>query len=579
MANVPQVFSVGLGLSQESSAPTAFNGLTYYDSVRNSFRHYINGSWVDVSSQSAITTDANLDSSNFTAAVVSSSFIRISGQSTARSIFGLTASTAGKRVILSNASSFTLTIANQSGSEGTAANKIITDTGADVSLVAGATATLVYDSTSSRWRLLTAGIGAIVNGGNAFGATMSIGTTDAQSLILKTNNTTALTIDSAQQITVATQLTTPNVYLSGSTPIIAPNTSDGSDNAVLQIWGGGAGDVSRGAGINLFGNEQAATGKLRLYAGNVSGGDIEFYTGNAVNALTLSRTSQAATFTGAVTAPSLSLNGTSVPAASASIYQPATNVLGFGLGATAIWRMELDYFLAERTAAFDPIIGVNTGSNTGALTFSSHKGGTSSSGAFIKVWGNSSSGTGILDLNAGNVAGGQIQLVCNGSNAIIWNGSTGGFFPNTDDAFKIGKSGNRWSEVWAANGTIQTSDKRLKKNIEKIEKGLSVIEKLNPVTYNWTEKAERGFTFKGQLNSGFIAQEILEDLPGIPLGVNYDPESDNYGFAPQQIIPYLVASIKELKAEIDRPIIADLVESIKELKAEIDSLKASSWNK
>ncbi len=73
-------------------------------------------------------------------------------------------------------------------------------TNPDVSLVSGATATLVYDTTSSRWRLLTSGIGAIVNGGNAFGASMTVGTTDAQSLILKTNNTAVLTLEQGGRI-------------------------------------------------------------------------------------------------------------------------------------------------------------------------------------------------------------------------------------------------------------------------------------------------------------------------------------------------------------------------------------------
>jgi hypothetical protein len=34
--------------------------------------------------------------------------------------------------------------------------------------------------------------------------------------------------------------------------------------------------------------------------------------------------------------------------------------------------------------------------------------------------------------------------------------------PNSDAVEQLGESGNRWEEVWAQNGTIQTSDRRLK---------------------------------------------------------------------------------------------------------------------
>lgn len=75
-----------------------------------------------------------------------------------------------------------------------------------------------------------------------------------------------------------------------------------TNNDLLQFWGGSANGVSAGAGINAWGNTSATPGALRLYAGDVAGGDITFYTGNAIAALTLSRTSQTATFTGQIIA-------------------------------------------------------------------------------------------------------------------------------------------------------------------------------------------------------------------------------------------------------------------------------------
>jgi len=66
----------------------------------------------------------------------------------------------------------------------------------------------------------------------------------------------------------------------GSTNAFLTETSDGSDNAAIYISGGGnAGlsvpGISRGAFISVAGNEHGNTGKVQIFAGNVSGGDIE----------------------------------------------------------------------------------------------------------------------------------------------------------------------------------------------------------------------------------------------------------------------------------------------------------------
>jgi len=56
-----------------------------------------------------------------------------------------------------------------------------------------------------------------------------------------------------------------------------------------------------------------------------------------------------------------------------------------------------------------------------------------------------------------------------------------------DNTLSCGDSGHRWTAVWAANGTIQTSDARLKKDIVDSPLGLDFIETLRPVSYKWIE--------------------------------------------------------------------------------------------
>lgn len=61
---------------------------------------------------------------------------------------------------------------------------------------------------------------------------------------------------------------------------ILQSTSDGADNALTSISGGGERDVGRGGHLKLFGNEYASIGgQINYFAGNVSTGDHVFYTG------------------------------------------------------------------------------------------------------------------------------------------------------------------------------------------------------------------------------------------------------------------------------------------------------------
>ncbi|GHA22297.1 hypothetical protein GCM10007989_17100 [Devosia pacifica] len=72
--------------------------------------------------------------------------------------------------------------------------------------------------------------------------------------------------------------------------------------------------------------------------------------------------------------------------------------------------------------------------------------------------------------------------------------------PASDDSASLGHSGARWHEIWAATGTIQTSDKRAKCDIADSELGLSFILGLRPVSYR--------IVADGPRHHGLIAQEV-----------------------------------------------------------------------
>ncbi len=57
--------------------------------------------------------------------------------------------------------------------------------------------------------------------------------------------------------------------------------------------------------------------------------------------------------------------------------------------------------------------------------------------------------------------------------------------PVTDNAYQCGETTLRWSSLWSANGTVQTSDIRSKKDIEVATLGLDFINSLRPVSYKF----------------------------------------------------------------------------------------------
>lgn len=87
-----------------------------------------------------------------------------------------------------------------------------------------------------------------------------------------------------------------------------------------------------------------------------------------------------------------------------------------------------------------------------------------------------------------------------------------------------------------------SSDSRLKENVETIENGLDKITALRPVTFDWI-----GGTTGGR---GFIAQEVQAVIPEM-IGTYDNGGETYYNLGTSELIPLLVAAIKELKARVE----------------------------
>jgi hypothetical protein len=137
-----------------------------------------------------------------------------------------------------------------------------------------------------------------------------------------------------------------------------------------------------------------------------------------------------------------------------------------------------------------------------------------------------------------------------------------GIVPEPDNALSLGNSGRRWATVYAANGTIQTSDSALKDS-QPLPYGLNEIVQMRTIKYKWKTQADlaeddpaRDFEYYG-----FCADELAPLFPELVYDENKDaPVQMNYS----EILPVMVNAVKDLKQANDA------------LKADNEALKADN---
>lgn len=155
---------------------------------------------------------------------------------------------------------------------------------------------------------------------------------------------------------------------------------------------------------------------------------------------------------------------------------------------------------------------------------------------------------------------------------IFTNSSNVGYVaPGVDNSISSGSASNRWSVVYAVNGTINTSDGRDKTNIQPLNYGIEEIMQLRPVSFNWKSQPEQGAKL------GFIAQEVEPILKEVVRKDYFIQENEGehetsdeyrYGIFYSDIIPVLVKAIQEQQS-----IIVSQQQQIDDLQQQIDELR------
>ncbi|MBN8538668.1 MAG: tail fiber domain-containing protein [Deltaproteobacteria bacterium] len=121
--------------------------------------------------------------------------------------------------------------------------------------------------------------------------------------------------------------------------------------------------------------------------------------------------------------------------------------------------------------------------------------------------------------------------------------------PAVDNTTTLGSATYRFTTVYATNGTINTSDRREKKDIYDTNLGLDFINKLRPVSYRWNTGIDN------DVHYGLIAQEAEQVIDEIGKGektsiVTHDETTDRYGVRYSELISPLIKAVQELFTRI-----------------------------
>jgi hypothetical protein len=331
--------------------------------------------------------------------------------------------------------------------------------------------------------------------GNTGSNTSKLGTTGNFDLPVITNNTTKMTIKSNGNIGI------------GSTDF------DASEPEKLLVDGGTS------ASSNLIGafadvNKYVQIGVQNLNPGNFASSDIVATADNGTN----------------------TTNYIDMGINSSGYANNASNILNRSNVGYVYTNATADFFIGNGAPNEDLILFTNNGpaGNTTANGFEA-----------MRIDGN------------GNVGIGGTSRANNGTKTVNAEKLVvqGNIVPRTSGNGTIGTSTYKWNAVYATNGTIQTSDQRLKTGIINLKYGLKEVLALRPVSFFWKE------TPGTNKKVGLIAQEVRKIIPEVVVG---DEQKENLGLNYAELVPVLINAVKEQQKQIDE--LKQIVEKLQNAK-------------
>ncbi|KAK9827075.1 hypothetical protein WJX74_005649 [Apatococcus lobatus] len=287
---------------------------------------------------------------------------------------------------------------------------------------------------------------------------------------------------------------------------------------------------------------------------------------------------------GNITTTRLTSSGALQGAASLTLTDPTNG--GFGASIThtgANSTPQIVLSLADNSGAFYPQLTVASGQvSTASLSLSNALtvgGNTSMAGTLlvsgaltttaafratsqVSLYADPSSGAANLYMTSSNGATTNTQIISTATYAsflqltpgsgltermrfdsaqnVLFNAS---LIPNTT-GLTIGTSTSKWNQIWSVNTPNTTSDARLKKDVEPLDRrlGLELVQALRPKAFRWKDDL-----FGTERHWGFIAQDVRE-IVDRGVAVITESETGELGMSYTDLIAPLVLAVQQLGA-------------------------------
>jgi hypothetical protein len=339
-----------------------------------------------------------------------------------------------------------------------------------------------------------------------------------------------------------------NAFRVGTVATGAASTYWNSDSIGLYSFASGLNTRAQGFGATAMGRDTEASNSYAFASGFFTNADGQYSTAMGFNTDAMALGS---------TALGYSTDAEQNYSFSAGYFSEAQAIYSVAIGngvraqsysSTAIGRYNVGGGSATSWNSSDPLfeVGIGSSSTNRANAMTIRKNGNVGIGTTVPL--------DALHVN-GRVRFQTVEYFEDGGTSEI--AARGDIRPSSDNIYDLGTPTFRWDDVFATNGTIQTSDRREKSNIRDMNYGLQEVMQMRPVSYNWTEHPEQGKKL------GLIAQDILTLIPEVVKTFDYQPteedpeitdrvELDRLGIYYSNLIPVLIKAIQEQQAEIEK---------------------------